>query len=55
MYLWRAVDQEGEILESDSSKTRNKDAALGFVKKALNRHRTPEAITKDGLRSHRQP
>lgn len=26
-YLWRAVDQEGEALESNASKTRDKDAA----------------------------
>ena len=27
-YLWRAVDQEGEVLESYVTKTRDKDAAL---------------------------
>jgi len=37
-YLWRAVDHEGEILESYVTKTRNKAAALAFLKKALNRH-----------------
>ena len=35
IYLWRAVDQEGEILESYITKTRDKDAALTFIKKAL--------------------
>ena len=35
VYLWRAVDHEGEILESYIIKTRDKDAALTFMKKAL--------------------
>jgi putative transposase len=52
-YLWRAIDQEGEILESYVTKTRDKAAALTFMKKALKRHGTPEAITTDGLRSYR--
>ncbi len=30
-YLWRAVDQEGEILESYVTKTRDKKAALRFT------------------------
>lgn len=50
--LWRAVDQEGEILESYVAKTRDKDAALRFIKKALKRHGPPGAIATDGLRSY---
>ena len=52
VYLWRAVDQEGEVLESYITKTRDKAAALTFMKKALKRHGSPEAITTDGLRSY---
>ena len=52
VYLWRAVDHEGEILESFVTKTRDKAAALTFMKKALKRHGRPEAITTDGLRSY---
>jgi putative transposase len=52
-YLWRAIDQEGEILESYVTKSRDKAAALTFMKKALKRHGSPEAITTDGLRSYR--
>jgi putative transposase len=52
-YLWRAVDHEGEVLESFVSKTRDKAAALKFIKKALKRHGSPKAITTDGLRSYR--
>ena len=52
-YLWRAVDQEGEVLESYVTKTRDKQAALSFMKKALRRHGSPDTITTDGLRSYR--
>ena len=53
VYLWRAVDQEGEILESFVTKKRDKEAALSFMKKALKRHGSPEAITTDGLASYK--
>jgi putative transposase len=52
VYLWRAVDHEGEILESYITRSRDKDAALRFMKKALKRHGSPEVITTDGLRSY---
>jgi len=52
VYLWRAVDHEGEILESYVTRTRGKAAALRFMKKALRRHGSPETITTDGLRSY---
>jgi putative transposase len=51
-YLWRAVDHEGEILESFVTKKRNKTAALKFLKKALKRHGPAEVIVTDGLRSY---
>lgn len=50
-YLWRAVDQEGEVLESYVTRNRDKASALSFMKKALKCHGSPEAITTDGLRS----
>jgi putative transposase len=52
VYLWRAVDHEGEVLEGYVTKTRDKKAALRFMKKALKRHGTPETIVTDGLRSY---
>ena len=52
-YLWRAVDQESEVLEGYVTKTRDKQAALRFMKKALKRHGSPETITTDGLRSYK--
>ena len=53
VYLWSAVDHEGEILESYVTRTRDKDAALAFMKKALKRHGAPATIVTDGLRSYR--
>jgi len=52
VYLWRAVDHEGEVLESCVTKKRDKSAALTFIKKALNRHGKAETIVTDGLKSH---
>jgi putative transposase len=52
-YLWLAVDHEGEVLESFVTKTRDKAAALTFMKKTLKRHGSPEAITTDGLASYK--
>jgi putative transposase len=51
-YLWRAVDHEGEVLESFVSKERDKAAALKFIKKAMKRHGRPQAIVTDRLRSY---
>ena len=51
-YLWRAVDQEGEGLESLVTKERGKAAALKFIKKAMRRHGRTKAIVTDGLRSY---
>ena len=52
-YLWRAVDHEGEILESFVTKTRDKASALKFLKKAMRRHGPAKAIVTDGLRSYK--
>jgi len=52
VYLWRAVDHEGEILESFVTRRRDKSAALTFLKKALKRHGNAEKIVTDGLRSY---
>ena len=37
-YLWRAVDHEGEVLESFVTKERDKAAALKLMKKLMKRH-----------------
>jgi len=51
-YLWRAVDHEGEILESFVTKVRDKKAALKFLKKAMRKHGSPDVIVTDGLASY---
>ena len=51
-YLWRAVDHEGEVLESHVTKKRDKKAALRFIRKALKRHGQAEKIVTDGLKSY---
>jgi putative transposase len=51
-YLWRAVDHEGEVLEAFATKTRNKAAALKFLKKMMKRDGKPKAIVTDKLRSY---
>jgi len=51
-YLWRAVDHEGEVLESFVTTTRDKAAALKLIKKSMKRHGRPRAIVTDRLRSY---
>ena len=50
-YLWRAVDHDGEGLESFVTKTRDKKAALKFLKKSLKRHGPADEFVTDRLRS----
>ena len=52
-YLWRAVDQEGEVLEAFVSKKRDRKAALKFLRKLTKRYPRPDAIITDRLRSYR--
>ena len=49
-YLWRAVDVEGEVLESVVTKRRNKDAALKMLKTLMKRYGRTERIVTDRLR-----
>ena len=51
-YLWRAGDHEGEVLESFVTMTRDKAAALKFIKKMMKRHGRTRAIVTDRLRSN---
>ncbi len=52
-YLWRAVDHEGEVLETFVTKKRDRKAALRFLKKAMKRYGNPFEIVTDCLRSYR--
>ncbi len=51
-YMWRAVDHEGEVLESYVTKRRDRKAALKFLRKSLRRYGSPQAIVTDNLRSY---
>ena len=51
-HLWRAVDHEGEVLETYVTKKRDKKAALKFLRKALRLHGQAEKIVTDGLKSY---
>lgn len=53
MYLWRAVDDEGEVLDVVVQKRRDHDAALRLLKRLLrNQPVEPQLITTDGLASY---
>jgi putative transposase len=52
-YLWRAVDHEGEVLESFVTKRRDRKAALRFMRKAMKRYGRPKVVVTDRLRSYR--
>ena len=52
-YLWRAVDHEGEVLESFVTKRRDRKAALRFLRKAMKQYGRPEIVVTDRLRSYR--
>jgi transposase-like protein len=54
LWLWRAVDDEGEVLDMLVQKRRNKAAALKLFRKLLrNQGIHPESITTDKLASYR--
>lgn len=53
MYLWRAVDDEGEVLDVVVQKRRDHDAALTLLRRLLrNQPVEPQLITTDGLASY---
>ena len=51
-YLWRAVDHEGEVLESFVTKRRDRKAALKFIRKSMKRYGQPQVLVTDQLRSY---
>jgi len=51
-YLWRAVDHEGEVLESYVAKRRNRNAALDSLRKLMKQYGNPDVTTTDKLRSY---
>ena len=51
-YLCRAVDHEGEVLESYVTKRRDRKAALKSLRKSMKRYGRPEVIVTDKLCSY---
>lgn len=54
MYLYRAVDGNGDTVEFWFSEKRNLAAAKRFLRKALKRHGRPERIVIDGSQTNRE-
>jgi putative transposase len=48
-YLWSAVDHEGEVLEFLVNKCGDRQAALAFLRKEMNRFGQPKFIKTDRL------
>ena len=51
-YLWRAVDHEGEVLESVVPAKRDKAAALKLLNGIMKKYGRPRKIVTDGLRAY---
>src|SRR5688572_27441821 len=51
-HLWRAIDHEGEVLDAYVTQSRDRHAALRFLRKTMKSQRQPEAIVTDRLRSY---
>ncbi len=51
-YIWRAVYQEGEVLEAVVTKRRNNAAALKFLKKLMKRHGKAVNVVIDRFASY---
>jgi putative transposase len=54
MYLYRAIDSNGDTVEFWFSERRNLIAAKRFLRKALKRHGRPERIVIDGSPTNRE-
>jgi putative transposase len=51
-YLWRAVDHEGEVLETVVTAKRDKATALKFLKRIVKKYGQPRSVVTDGLCSY---
>ena len=51
-WFWRAVDNEGEVLDFLVQSRRNTEAAEKLMRKLLKKHDAPTRITTDKLRSY---
>jgi putative transposase len=53
-YLWRAVDHEGEILETAVTVKRDEAAALKLLKRVMKKYGRPRSVVTDCLIAHLQ-
>jgi putative transposase len=51
-YLWRAVDHDGEVLESFVTERRDRKAAFKFLREIMKRHSRTHIFVTDKLRSY---
>ena len=51
-HLWRAVDHEGEVLESVVTAKRDKAAAVKLLKRIMKKYGRPRMVVTDGLRAY---
>ena len=51
-YLWRAIDHEGEVLETVVTARRDKAAALKLLRRLLKKYGVARSIVTDGLRAY---
>jgi transposase-like protein len=52
MYLWRAVDHEGEVLDMLVQRRRDTRAALRLMRKLRKQGFSPKSLVTDKLRSY---
>ena len=53
LYLWRAVDHEGEVLESFVTRRRDRKATLKFLRKSMRRYGRPQIVITPRLKPYR--
>jgi putative transposase len=51
-YLWRAFDDEGELLEAVVTAKRDKGAVLKLLKPIMKKYGAPRSVVTDGLRAY---
>ncbi len=51
-YLWRAVNQEGVVLDAVVTKRRDRHAAFKVLKRLMKQHGRPREVVTDKLRSY---
>lgn len=55
MYLWRAVEQDGQTIDLLVQRKRNQLAAARFLRKLRKQSESPRVIMTDKLKSYLKP